>query len=379
MGVDPRHDHSFRLPRPDRSASLGTPNACNQCHAKQTVQWAIDAMQRWYPTPKPGYQSFAESFALADRDAPGSALELLKVVRDPQQSAMARASAIARLVPHLSPRTLPAIADALADNSALVRLAAVEVMARAEDSSRAHYLAPLLSDPRRAVRIEAARALAGSAERLLTVAQQRHFANALGEYVAAQQFNADRPEAHGNLGNLFQSRGDAAGAEREFRAALTRDPTFLPGWVNLAEVLRSAGKASDAIAVLRQGLQKNANAAELEHALGLALIRSGDRQQALKLLAAATKHAPRQVRNAYVYAVAQHDTGDAAGALKTLEAALKQRPYERELLLALTNYRRERGDFRGAADAASVLRQIDPDNITYQRLAAEIAVNAGPR
>lgn len=379
MGVDPRHDHSFRLPRPDRSASLGTPNACTQCHAKQPVKWVIDAMQRWYPAPKPGYQSFAESFALADRGAPGAAAELLKVVRDPQQSAMARASAILRLTPYLSPKTLPAIADALADVSALVRLAAVEVMARAEDASRAHYLAPLLIDSRRAVRIEAARALAGSAERLLTVAQQGSFATTLNEYVAAQQFNADRPEAHGNLGNLYQSRGDAVNAEREFRAALTRDPTFLPAWVNLAEVLRNAGKANEAIALLRQGLQQNTNAAELEHALGLALIRGGDRLPAVKLLAAAAKHAPQQVRNAYVYAVAQHDTGDTAGALKTLEAALKQRPFERDILLALTNYRRERGDFRLAADAANVLRQIDPDNVTYQRLAAEIAVNAGTR
>jgi hypothetical protein len=28
MVVDPRHDHSFRIPRPDLSASLGVPNAC---------------------------------------------------------------------------------------------------------------------------------------------------------------------------------------------------------------------------------------------------------------------------------------------------------------------------------------------------------------
>ena len=379
MGVDPRHDHSFRLPRPDRSASLGTPNACTQCHAKQPVQWAIDAMQRWYPAPKPGYQSFAESFAVADHGAPGAAAELLKVVRDPQQSALARASAIARLAPYLSPKTLPALTDALADRSALVRLAAVDVMAHAEDAVRAHYLAPLLNDARRAVRIETARALAGPAERLLTAEQQGIFARALSEYIAAQQFNADRPEAHGNLGNLHRARDELAAAESEFRAALKRDPTFLPAWVNLADMLRTTGQAGEATALLRQGLQQNPSAAELEHALGLALIRGGDRPQALKLLAAAAKHAPQQVRNAYVYAVAQHDTGDVAGALKTLEAARKQRPYERELLLALSNYRRERGELRAAAEAASVLRQLDPDNVTYQRLAAEIAVNAGTR
>src|SRR5262249_43171447 len=28
MVIDPRHDHSFRIPRPDLSVRLGTPNAC---------------------------------------------------------------------------------------------------------------------------------------------------------------------------------------------------------------------------------------------------------------------------------------------------------------------------------------------------------------
>ena len=32
MVVDGRRDHSFRVPRPDLSAALGTPNACNDCH-----------------------------------------------------------------------------------------------------------------------------------------------------------------------------------------------------------------------------------------------------------------------------------------------------------------------------------------------------------
>ena len=36
MVVDRRHDHSFRVPRPDLSAKLGTPNACNDCHTDKT-------------------------------------------------------------------------------------------------------------------------------------------------------------------------------------------------------------------------------------------------------------------------------------------------------------------------------------------------------
>lgn len=32
MAVDPRRDHSLRIPRPDLSVQHGTPNACTQCH-----------------------------------------------------------------------------------------------------------------------------------------------------------------------------------------------------------------------------------------------------------------------------------------------------------------------------------------------------------
>ncbi|MCB1237299.1 MAG: hypothetical protein KDM91_19705, partial [Verrucomicrobiae bacterium] len=40
MVVDARRDHSIRIPRPDLSKKLGTPNACNQCHTDKDVDWA---------------------------------------------------------------------------------------------------------------------------------------------------------------------------------------------------------------------------------------------------------------------------------------------------------------------------------------------------
>ena len=48
MVIDERHDHSFRIPRPDLSVELGVPNACKACHAKQSAQWAADRVAGWY-------------------------------------------------------------------------------------------------------------------------------------------------------------------------------------------------------------------------------------------------------------------------------------------------------------------------------------------
>ncbi|MEK7317303.1 MAG: cytochrome c3 family protein, partial [Candidatus Eisenbacteria bacterium] len=48
MIVDPRHDHSFRIPRPDLTATTGSPNACNGCHANRSTAWASASVERWY-------------------------------------------------------------------------------------------------------------------------------------------------------------------------------------------------------------------------------------------------------------------------------------------------------------------------------------------
>src|SRR5262249_35174951 len=40
MIVDPRPDHSLRVPRPDLSVALGVPNACNNCHRERDSRWA---------------------------------------------------------------------------------------------------------------------------------------------------------------------------------------------------------------------------------------------------------------------------------------------------------------------------------------------------
>ena len=44
MVVHDRRDHSMRVPRPDLSVSIGTPNACTQCHTDRSAEWAAKAV-----------------------------------------------------------------------------------------------------------------------------------------------------------------------------------------------------------------------------------------------------------------------------------------------------------------------------------------------
>jgi tetratricopeptide (TPR) repeat protein len=306
MVVDPRHDHSFRIPRPDRTVSLGTPNACNQCHADRDARWAAAEIRRRYPDPKPGFQGFAEAFAAADRGDPSATIALAQVAANQDESAIARASALARLGRLPSENSLLAAEAALDDPSPLVRRAAVDVYELVPPGQRLAVM-PLLSDPSRVVRMQAAHTLAPVPEQALDAAARTAFAAAAGEYVAAERFNADRPEHRTNLGGFYAERGDAMSSEAEYRAALALDPRYVPAWANLADLMRMLGRETEAESLLREGLQKSPRAAALHHALGLTYVRQGRKAEALAELRRATELDPSDERFKYVYDVARQE------------------------------------------------------------------------
>ena len=135
MGVHARQDHSMRIPRPDRTLTLGTPNACNKCHADKDAKWAVAALKGWGMDDKPGAQTFAETFALADADGPGATGALVGVAKDEGQSAIARASAVNRLNGAVAPEVLEAAAQLAKADDPMIRAAAAGMAAGAAGAS----------------------------------------------------------------------------------------------------------------------------------------------------------------------------------------------------------------------------------------------------
>jgi predicted CXXCH cytochrome family protein len=303
MVLDPRHDHSFRIPRPDRTVSLGTPNACSQCHTDRKAEWAAAEIRKRYPKPKPGFQGFADAFAAADRGDPAATMALVQVAANLDESAIARASAIERLGRLPSENALLAAEAGLKDPSPLVRRASVAVYEQLPPLRRQAVM-PLLSDPSRIVRMQAARSLAPLADDAFDAATLAAFETASAEFIAAERFNADRPEHRTNLGGFRAERGETTAAAAEYQAALTLDRRFVPAWVNLADLRRLQGREAEAEATLREGLKLMPDAAALHHALGLSLVRQQRRAEALRELGRATDLEPGNPRYRYVYDIA---------------------------------------------------------------------------
>lgn len=58
-------NRSHQVDSPDvaKSVETGRPNACNQCHLKETLAWAADALEEWYGTPRPELDEDQKSLA----------------------------------------------------------------------------------------------------------------------------------------------------------------------------------------------------------------------------------------------------------------------------------------------------------------------------
>jgi predicted CXXCH cytochrome family protein len=224
MQVDARQDHSIRIPRPDLTASIGVPNACNDCHSDHDARWAAAQIRAWYPTPLPGFQRFAEAFAADDRHDSTATTSLAGVANDSTEPWFVRASALGRLAAHPGSIALQAARRWAHDTRPLVRLAALQIAEGFGASERIEIGAPMLSDSTRAVRQGAAWVLAPIADSLKAAAERRAFNVAAAEFIASQRYNADQPGDRVVLGVFFAQRGRLDLAEAEFRAALRMDP-----------------------------------------------------------------------------------------------------------------------------------------------------------
>jgi uncharacterized protein HemY len=245
-------------------------------------------------------------------------------------------------------------------NQPLLRVAAVEALEGVPPPHRLTLAGHLLNDPIRAVRIQTARMLTAVPPEQLTEVQRQALKRAMEEYIAAQQANADSPEAHLNLGGLYRERGQWDAAEAAYRTSLQRQPAFVPAYVNLADLYRQQGQDAQGERLLRQALTAVPDQAEVHHALGLLLVRQQRHPEAIEALAQAARLRPDVARYNYVYAVALHDTGKPQEAIDVLEAAHTRHPYAREIVAALVAFHREQGNLEAARHYATTLQALSP-------------------
>ncbi|MGZ8257469.1 MAG: multiheme c-type cytochrome, partial [Gallionella sp.] len=125
MVIDGRHDHSFRLPRPDLSKFLDSPNACTQCHQNRKPEWAATAMDKWYGKAWRNRPHYGNTLHAGTTQGIKALPALLDLAQDLSSPAIVRATAITLIEPLMRPELLTAARQLLKDADPSVRIAAL--------------------------------------------------------------------------------------------------------------------------------------------------------------------------------------------------------------------------------------------------------------
>ncbi|MFZ3179657.1 MAG: tetratricopeptide repeat protein, partial [Methylocystis silviterrae] len=262
---------------------------------------------------------------------------------------------------------------ALSDPDPLVRVAALRALSPSMPPNQRWLRAnALLSDPVKAVRLEAAVVLADQSVEALSKEDRTRLEVAWAEYEASQMLNADRPYGRANLAGFLLRRGEPANAEAEYLAGLRLEPSATPLSVNLADLYHALGKEAESEKVLREAIALSPDAAAAHHALGLSLIRQKRYLEATSELNRATELAPGESRFAYVYVVALNSLDRAQDARAALDKALRRFPFDLQLLQLELQDALQAQDAKRAAAVARTLAELAPDDAEIARLAASL-------
>ncbi len=331
MGVDDRRDHSFRIPRPDLSTALGSPNACNECHSDESPAWAAAQVAEWLG-PGAQQRSHYGTAIAAGREGRANAA-LCEAANNDAYPAIARATAITLLSPPFGELEFATLRSGLSNPDPLLRIAALRALRLTATENRLRIQPMGLDDPVRSVRLEAASTYAELRD-LLPVGQTRAFARAADEYRETYSMLANTPEGLANLGSFELSMGDANAALEHFSSAVKLEP----------------------------------RSALLRHLMGLVLVRTGDRDAALEQLRLAFELEPGNARYVYVYGVALNSLGRHDDALQVLQTAREQFPNDFDIGWAVATILRDAGDIANARIVATQLATQYPDDLNIAAL-----------
>jgi Flp pilus assembly protein TadD len=123
---------------------------------------------------------------------------------------------------------------------------------------------------------------------------------------------------------------------------------------------------------LRQALEIAPNDASVHHALGLLLVRIGQKQKAMSSLKKATALQPDNSRYGYVYGIALHSVGDTEKAITALEENHKRHPNDRQTLFTLITMHRDQGNIKAASRYAEKLVTLAPEDQNARQLLQQL-------
>ena len=251
MGVDPRRDHSFRLPD----------TASDPTHYGAAIEEARNGSADPVAAQNPAFPKIARATLLSLLEAPFST----------------HASAT--------------IENAVNDSDPLVRVAALQAIHAAPPELRPAIGYQLLSDPVRAVRAQAALTFVESRD-LLPLEAARAFASAATEYRQSLLATASLPEAMTVLSDFEFRMGDNEQAIEYLKHAIRLDPKLAVARHSYGLALVREQRYEEALIELEQAYELEPGNARYAYVYAVALNSRGLVDEAVDVLETASRVFP---------------------------------------------------------------------------------------
>jgi tetratricopeptide (TPR) repeat protein len=206
----------------------------------------------------------------------------------------------------------------------------------AEEQQNKHsLLKPVLKDQIRAVRSETARALTEVQAKLFDHLDLNDFNSALNEYKERQESIADRPEAHLNLGIMYENMESNDKAESSYKTAIRLANDFIPARVNLANFYNKTGRNKEAEDQFRKIIKLEPDNGEAYYSLGLLIAEMKRLEEAVEYLGKAVELVPDRARMRYNYSLALQHIGKRAEAEKEMLKAYQADKHDPGIVQAI--------------------------------------------
>lgn len=366
MMIDARRDHSIRIPRPDLSEQMGTPNACNQCHIDESIEWAADQFNSWWPEIGTHYSEYLVESAQPETTRLS---RLFSVLSEPETNPIARSRVLQEIAQSDSASAYNAIRGYTRSDSVIERQGAIEALAAFPLEQTRGNLMPLLNDENLSIRLAVTRQLAALNMDQLNQNEQHQLAEAIEESEGILRSQLDSPGNAMQLSNLYSSIGNATQALEALDQALIIAPDWMPALINQAALLSNIGDEDGARASLRRAITTNPDQGAPYYSLGLSQIRTGERDAALVNLERAATLSQDNAQYNYVYGVALYESGQTQSGVDQVLATYTSNPTLAYIGIAAASYQIQIGQIEAAKVTSQLLQERTTGNPQVQQIA----------
>ena len=372
MGNDVRHDHSFRVPRPDLSAKYGTPNACTNCHNNRTAQWAADAVSKWYG-PDRKYH-FADDLIPGSKSDENSEAHLIKLLKDTAVPNIIKATAANYLGNIQTPNSLQALINCLSNTDAQTRYRALRSLANFQPQNWIDAAGPLLGDKVRAVRIAAADLYSTIPEQQIPAGYTQLYTSAHNELQNYLLYQADFSVGNLMIADHYLQQKDYFNAEKFYLRGLKKDSLMNYARLNLSSAYNAQGKNDLALKELETAVKIDPKNDRIYYNLALLNNELNNKVAAEKYFATAVQLKSDNPRLFYNYGLFLNEAKKFKEAEIVLQKGLAINPSDPQLYYVLTIVYLQWNNMVKAKQTAIKLKQLDPNNPSYSQMFKNLGI-----